>query len=140
MCKQLGMALITTLLLLLLMSAIVVGFIIMVMEGQRLSGMDNEQTRAFYGAESGMEKLTADLGTLFSSNYAPTGPQVDALALNPPNLPTTTGVSYLDSQGNPSYSISYVKDGNGNPKASFAQITAGSALFRVCRRSRQRIR
>jgi hypothetical protein len=129
MCKQLGMALITTLLLLLLMSAIVVGFIIMVMEGQRLSGMDNEQTRAFYGAESGMEKLTADLGTLFSSNYAPTGPQVDALALNPPNLPTTTGVSYLDSQGNPSYSISYVKDGNGNPKASFAQITAGSSPF-----------
>ena len=55
--KQLGMALITTLLLLLLMSAIVVGFIIMVMEGQRLSGMDNEQTRAFYGAESGMEKF-----------------------------------------------------------------------------------
>jgi Tfp pilus assembly protein PilX len=62
--KQSGIALITTLLLLLLMSAMVVGFILLVTEGQRLSGLNNEQTKAFYGAESGMEKLTADLGSL----------------------------------------------------------------------------
>src|SRR5438309_11320673 len=59
--KPSGIALITTLLLLLLMSAMVVGFMLLVTEGQRLSGMNNEQSRAFYGAESGMEKLTADL-------------------------------------------------------------------------------
>jgi Tfp pilus assembly protein PilV len=127
--KQRGMALITTLLLLLLMSAMVVGLILMVTEGQKLSGMNNEQTRAFYGAESGMEKLTADLGTLFSATYAPTGPLVDALASNPPTLPSSSGVSYVDSQGGSSYSISYTKDGNGNPKASFAQITSGSSAF-----------
>lgn len=127
--KQSGMALITTLLLLLLLSAIVVGFILMVTEGQKLTGMNNEQSRAFYGAESGMEKLTADLGALFSATYAPTGPQVDALANTPPNLPSSTDVTYVDSQGNSSYTILYTKDNNGNPKATFGQITSGSSPY-----------
>jgi hypothetical protein len=127
--KQSGIALITTLLLLLLMSAIVVGFILMVTEGQKLSGMDKEQSRAFYGAESGMEKLTADLGALFSSTYAPTGPQVDALMQKPPVLPASTHISYADSQGNSGYSIAYTKDKNGNPQASFAQINSGSSPY-----------
>src|SRR3989440_1360030 len=78
--KPSGIALITTLLLLLLMSAMVVGFMLLVTEGQRLSGMNNEQSRAFYGAESGMEKLTADLGSLFATTYAPAARQVDDLA------------------------------------------------------------
>ena len=91
--------------------------------------MNNDQSRAFYGAESGMEKLTADLGALFNSNYAPTGPQVDALMLNPPVLPASTGVTYLDAAGTSSYSITYPKDGNGNPQAAFAQITSGSSPF-----------
>ena len=84
--KQSGIALITTLLLLMLMSAMVVGFILLVTEGQRLSGMNNSQSTAFYGAEAGMEKLTADIGKLFGQTYAPTGPQVDALTLLPPML------------------------------------------------------
>ena len=127
--KQSGIALITTLLLLLLMSAMVVGFMLLVTEGQRLSGMDSDQLRAFYGAESGMEKLTADLGTLFGTTYAPAGTQVDALMTTPPNLPSSTGVSYVDSQGNPTYSITYPKDVNGNPQPNFAQITSGSSAF-----------
>src|SRR2546429_5465020 len=84
--KQSGIALITTLLLLLLMSAMVVGFMLLVTEGQRLSGMNNEQSRAFYGAESGMEKLTADLGSLFATTYAPAAKQVDDLATRPPEI------------------------------------------------------
>ncbi len=127
--KQSGIALITTLLLLLLMSAMVVGFMLLVTEGQRLSGMNNEQSRAFYGAESGMEKLTADLGTLFATTYAPTGPQVNAISLNPPNLPSSTGVSYVDVLGNSTYSIDFPKDGNLNPLAQFAQITSGSSPY-----------
>ena len=54
--KQSGIALVTTLLLLMLMSAMLVGFIFLVTEGQRLSGLDQDQTRAFYAAESGMEE------------------------------------------------------------------------------------
>jgi type IV pilus assembly PilX-like protein len=127
--KQSGIALITTLLLLLLMSAMVVGFMLLVTEGQRLSGMNNEQSRAFYGAESGMEKLTADLGSLFGTTYAPTGAQVDNLATQPPVLPASTGVSYVDVLGASSYSITYPKDGNGNPQAQFAQIKSGSSAF-----------
>jgi hypothetical protein len=127
--KQAGIALITTLLLLLLMSAMVVGFILLVTEGQRLSGMNNDQSRSFYGAEAGMEKLTADLGALFGNTYAPSGTQVDALTLNPPVLPATQPVQFVDALGNNSYAISYPKDGNGNPKAAFAQITSGSSPY-----------
>jgi hypothetical protein len=127
--KQAGIALITTLLLLLLMSAMIVGFVLLVTEGQRLSGMNNDQSRAFYGAEAGMEKLTADLGTLFGNTYAPTGAQVDALESKYPVLPSSTPVTFVDAQGNNSYSIDYPKDANGNPKAAFAQITSGSSPY-----------
>jgi len=127
--KQAGIALVTTLLLLVLMAAMVVGFMLLVAEGQRLSGMDSDQMRAFYGAESGMEKLTADLGALFGTTYSPNASQVNALTTTPPALPSSTGVSYVDAQGNNTYSISYPVDANGNPKAAFAQITSGSSAF-----------
>jgi hypothetical protein len=127
--KEAGIALITTLLLLLLMSAMVVGFMLLVTEGQRLSGMNNDQSRAFYGAESGMEKLTADLGNLFGNTYAPTGPQVDALAKTPPALPAGSGMTYVDALGNSTYLITYPKDKNNNPLAAFAQITSGSSPY-----------
>jgi len=127
--KQSGIALITTLLLLLLMSAMVVGFVLLVTEGQRLSGMNNDQSRAFYGAEAGMEKLTADLGALFSVTYAPSGPQVNAIATVPPILPSSAPIKFVDSQGTSTYKIEYIPDNNGNPKASFGQITSGSSQF-----------
>jgi hypothetical protein len=127
--KQAGIALLTTLLLMVLMSAMMVGFMIMVSDGQRLSGMNDDQSRAFYGAESGMEKFTADLGTLFSTTYAPSGAQVDALETQPPVMPASTGITYVDGAGNPAYLISYPKDGKGNPLAAFAQITSGSSPY-----------
>jgi hypothetical protein len=127
--KQAGIALVTTLLLLLLMSAMVVGFMLLVTEGQRLSGLNNEQSKAFYGAEAGMEKLTADLGTLFAANYAPTGPQVNAIATAPPVLPASSGMTYVDALGNSTYAITYPKDANGNPLAAFNQITSGSSPY-----------
>lgn len=127
--KQSGIALITTLLLLMLMSAMVVGFILLVTEGQRLSGMNNDQSKAFYGAESGMEKLTADLGRLFVATYAPTGAQVNNLMLTPPALSTVNGVNYVDAQGVSSYLITFPADNNGNPKSQFAQINSGSSPY-----------
>jgi hypothetical protein len=127
--KQSGIALITTMLLLLLMSAMVVGFMLLVTEGQRLSGMDRDQIRAFYGAESGMEKLTADLGSLFGTTYAPSGAQVNALTTTPPALPSSSGVSYVDVLGNSTYNITFPTDAKGNPLAQFAQITSGSSAF-----------
>jgi hypothetical protein len=127
--RQSGIALLTTLLLLVLMSAMIIGLIVLASNGQKLSGLDKDQSRAFYGAEGGMEKLTADLGTMFTSNYAPSGAQVDSIQNNPPVLTGDQAIQYADSQGNPAYIISYPKDVNGNPAASFAQITSGSSPF-----------
>jgi hypothetical protein len=49
--------------------------------------------------------------------------------LTPPVLPPSTGVTYLDAAGTPTYTITYPKDGNGNPQAQFAQITSGSSPY-----------
>ena len=57
-----GVALITTLLIMMLMSALLIGFTTMVMSDQRYRLIDRDRSSAFYGAESGIEKLTSDLG------------------------------------------------------------------------------
>jgi len=127
--KQSGIALVTTLLLLMLMSAMLVGFIFLVTEGQRLSGLDQDQVRAFYAAESGMEKLTNDLGNLFTSTYSPTGVQVNALMNTPPVLNAPDGIFYQTAAGANGYTIAFPPDGKGNPLPQFAQITSGSSPY-----------
>src|SRR5580704_18636282 len=112
---QSGIALLTALLLLLLLSSMIVGFMLLATSGQRSSGMDNDYNRAFYGAEAGMEKITAELGTLFSGNYAPTGGEVDAITTKPPVI---AGIQYFDQSNNSTYQITYPKDANGNPLSS----------------------
>ncbi|HXN22056.1 MAG TPA: hypothetical protein VOA41_04860 [Candidatus Dormibacteraeota bacterium] len=116
-----GIALLTTLLLLLLMSSLLVGFIILVMGGQQLSAENNDQTRAFYGAEAGMEKMTADLGTLFNSTYSPTSTQLANIQLGAPNI---FQIQYLAPNGTAGYILDYP----GKPSAPVAnnlQINAG---------------
>ncbi len=125
--RQSGIALLTTLLLLILMSSLMVGFILLVMSGQRLSGMDNDSSKAFYGAEAGMEKLTADLGTLFSANYAPSAAVVTAISTAPPVL-GAQGISFVDQSGNPAYNINFTQ-ANGFPVSSFGQVTSGSSPY-----------
>ncbi|HEY6444452.1 MAG TPA: pilus assembly PilX N-terminal domain-containing protein, partial [Candidatus Acidoferrales bacterium] len=61
--REKGVALITSLMVLILISGIVVGMCWMVMTDQRLGGNNHDREAAFYGAEAGMEKLTADVGT-----------------------------------------------------------------------------
>ncbi|MGB9103280.1 MAG: hypothetical protein WCC59_00855, partial [Terriglobales bacterium] len=68
---QRGIALISALLLLLLMSALAVAVLIKVNADQRLQKTDSGNNLAYYGAEAGMEKLTADLGNLYAQNSAP---------------------------------------------------------------------
>lgn len=119
--KQSGIALLTTVLLLLLMSSMLVGFIVLINSSQKLNGSNNDYGRAFYGAEAGMEKLTADLGTLFDANYAPTGTQVNALTATPPSL---TGISFLRGDGSSGYSIDY-PNSPGNPTATVSTIKSG---------------
>lgn len=78
------------LMVMLLMSALLIGFTTMVMSDQRFRGIDKDRNRAYYGAQSGLEKLTVDLGNLFLANVAPTPAQIANLANNPPAIPNVT--------------------------------------------------
>jgi hypothetical protein len=123
--RQSGIALLTTILLMLLMSSLLLGFILMISSGQKLSGMNNDQSKAFYAAEAGMEKMTADLGSLFDTNYSPTGTQVAALQTTPPALTGVNFVNYTGITGS-GYTITYPTDSNGNPLANVTQILSGN--------------
>jgi Tfp pilus assembly protein PilX len=120
--RESGIALLTTILLMLLMSSLLVGFVLLISSGQKLSGYNNDYSKAFYAAEAGMEKLTADIGTLFDTNYSPTGPQINALTTTPPAL---TGINYVQYNGSSGYAISYATDSNGNPLATTNVINSG---------------
>jgi hypothetical protein len=90
---QRGMALISALLLLLLMSALAVAVLIKVNTDQRLQKTDSGNNLAYYGAEAGMEKLTADLGNLYARNAAPNWCDITALQNGFPSL-ADVGVTY----------------------------------------------
>ena len=66
-----GFTLVAALLMLLLMSGIAVGLMYMVNSEAHIGGNDVNYNVAYYSAESGMEKLTADLATLYQSSQAP---------------------------------------------------------------------
>ena len=117
-----GIALLTTLLLMLLMSSLLVGFVLLISSGQKLSGYNNDYSKAFYAAEAGMEKLTADIGTLFDTNYSPTGAQITALQTTAPPL---AGINYVQYNGSSGYLISFPTDTNGNPLATTNVIDSG---------------
>lgn len=99
-----GMALITTLLIMTLMSALVIGFFAMIAADQQASGVNRDQTQAYAAAHAGLEKLTADLGSLFTGgNYSPSTAQLNALAAAPPTLP---GYQFLAPDGTSGYTVS----------------------------------
>jgi hypothetical protein len=91
--KERGIALIAALMIMLLMSALMIGFTSIVMSDQRYRGIDKDRARAYYGAQSGLEKLSTDLGLLFLDNVAPTAAQVADLANHPPTIPNVTFVA-----------------------------------------------
>jgi hypothetical protein len=123
--SQSGIALATTLIVLFLVVALVVGFSWMVMIDQNLGGVNGNQQLAFYGAEAGMEKLTSDLGNLFSQNSAPSGAQVDALATQD-EVPLMNGVQFLNPDNSLGYQITFPADGSGNPLAQNHTILSGA--------------
>ncbi len=127
--KEAGVALLSVMLILMLMSALLIGFIAMVNSDQAASGINRDQTQAYAAAHAGVEKLTADLGQLFQTNFAPTGGQVNNL-WTAPNQPTLSGIQYLTPAGGTGYRINFTDttpaDGNPdleNPAGS--TITAG---------------
>jgi len=91
-----GVALITAMLMLALISALLVGATALVISEQKNRFQDHDRTQAFEGAHSGLEKLTNDLGDLFSKTYAPTTTQITALQTQ---QPTMAGISFTAPGG-----------------------------------------
>jgi len=121
--QESGVALLTTLLLLFLMSSMLVGFAILLMSNQQLAGSDNDDVQAFYGAEAGMENLTAGLGNLFAQTYAPSMSQINQLQTAPPTVP---GITYVTADGHSGYVITpQAFDANGNPAPTVSTIKSG---------------
>ncbi len=112
-----GFTLIASLLLLLLLSGIAVGLMYMTNTEVRVGGNDLENNLAFYGAEAGMEKMTSDLGNLYSGNQAPSVAAITALSGFPPtNVPGVNYTEYnfnvpVDAQGKPVTNINNIKSG-----------------------------
>jgi Tfp pilus assembly protein PilX len=74
-----GFTLIAALLILVLLSGVAAGLLYLVTNESRMAGNDLEANLAYYGAESGMEKLTADLSALYSTYMIPTNAQIQNL-------------------------------------------------------------
>jgi Tfp pilus assembly protein PilX len=121
-----GFTLIAALLIMVLLSGVAAGLLFMVSNEARMGGNDMESNLAFYGAESGMEKLTSDLSSLYSLYQAPTSAQIQALvtpANNPPLAPTAAMVPNMSYQEYITYPINTT---TGEPVTSWNTVSSGS--------------
>ena len=124
-----GVALLITLMVLMLVSALMVGFVAAVIADTRASGLDRDQTQAYAASHAGLEQITSDLSTLFTTDFSPTTAQIAALRANPPAL---TGFSFI-APGGAAGSGYWVQprftDAAGNPRpedpVNGSAITAG---------------
>lgn len=113
-----GFTLIASLLILTLLSGLAIGMIYMTNGSQHINGNDLEANMAYYGAESGMEKMTANLAALYQANLAPTPAQLDAVATQYPTAAEVPNMAYQQS-------ITWIQDANGNPVSHTSVITQG---------------
>jgi Tfp pilus assembly protein PilX len=111
-----GFTLIAALLVSLLLSAMAVGLIFLVTNEGHASANEQESNVAFNAAESGIEKLTADLGALYNSSLSPLPSDIQNLTSYPP---TGLGANYTET-------ITYATDASGNPVSSWRPVSAGS--------------
>ena len=80
-----GVALISTIMVMVLISAVLVGFVAIVVADQETGGLNRDQTQAYAAAHAGLEKLTSDLGDVFlGGNYSPDQALLDSLEAAPP--------------------------------------------------------
>lgn len=107
-----GIALLTTILMMVLMSALLVGFTTAVMSDQSYRIIDRDRARAFYGAQSGIEKQNADLARLFINQVGPTDAQVAAIG-NTPNRPVLPNITFVTSAASPAYSVTPLGQSSG---------------------------
>ncbi len=116
------MALLAAMLIMALMSGLLIGFFAMIQADQQASGVNRDQTQAYSAALAGLEKLTSDLGALFTGgNYSPTAAQIGALTANPPSLP---GFQFRSPDGSSGYTITQQPTVNATiPNGPFQGLT-----------------
>jgi Tfp pilus assembly protein PilX len=114
-----GFTLIAAILIMVLLSGVAVGLFYMVTNESRMGGNDMEANRAFYGAESGMEKLTSDLSALYTQYQAPTNAQIQNLVNFPPTTSMVSNMAYTET-------ITYPLNGSGAPASSYNTVSSGS--------------
>ena len=115
-----GFTLIAALLILVLLSGVAVGLLFMVGNEARMGGNDLEANQAFYGAESGMEKLTADLSALYTQYQVPTNAQIQNLRNFPPTSAMVNNMTYVETINVPLNLVT------GLPQSTYNTISAGS--------------
>jgi hypothetical protein len=97
-----GYTLVAALLLTLLLSGLAIGLIYLVTNEQHMGNNDLEGNLAYYGAEAGIENLTAQLSQLYQTSQSPTAASITALA-GAANYPTAitgsniTNMNYNES-------------------------------------------
>jgi Tfp pilus assembly protein PilX len=117
--SSLGFTLIAALLILVLLSGVAAGLLFLVSNESRMGGNDLESNLAYYGAESGMEKLTADLSALYAQSFNPSNAQIQNLINFPPTNAMVSGMSYTET-------ITYPLDANGNPFSTWNTVSSGA--------------
>ncbi|HVH71004.1 MAG TPA: pilus assembly PilX N-terminal domain-containing protein, partial [Candidatus Dormibacteraeota bacterium] len=124
-CCEKGIALTVALIALTLICAMVAGLAWLVMTDQKLGGNYADRQRAFYGAEAGLEALTASLENAFNAKYALTANDISTLTQTPPsNIPNVQFIAPGGSNGS-GYTISFTPDASGNPASSYSTLTTG---------------
>src|ERR1700730_6908752 len=119
-----GFTLIAALLLTILLSGVAVGLMYMVTNEIRMGGNDLEGNLAYYGAEAGIENLTAQLSQLYQTSQTPNAAAITALT-GPANYPTSisgsniTYMNYVESITWPN------SDAAGNPTGAWDIVGSG---------------
>src|SRR5579863_2621599 len=113
-----GFTLIASMLILALLSGLAIGMIYMTNGSQHIGSNDLEANMAYYGAESGMEKMTAQLAALYQTTLSPTNAQLDAVAAEIPTPAEVPNMTYLQS-------ITWIPDANGNPSSYTTIVPQG---------------
>lgn len=114
-----GFTLVAALLIMVLLSGVAAGILYFVTSETRMGGNDLEANLAYYDAESGMEKLTSDLGTLYGQTQVPTNAQIQNLVNFPPTSAMVGPATYTES-------INYAQNANGTPVTTWDTISSGS--------------
>jgi Tfp pilus assembly protein PilX len=117
-----GFTLIASLLILVLLSGVAAGLMYLVTNESKMGGNDLEANQAYYGAESGMEKLTVDLATLYQQIQVPSIANIQALqTTSPPTATMVNSISYNEIITVPSDPTN-----PGYPGHTWNTISAGS--------------